>query len=665
MAALSIQVPYPVFYDRDGQPLDNGNIYIGVANLDPVTNPLQVYYDEALTITASQPLITSGGYVYRNGTPTQLYVNATDFSITVNDSKNLFVYNFPEATGIGSGASSVSFTGFKGQVGTVSDLADGDGSDWIGFTSAGTGAVARSAQDKMRDVFSVKDFGAIGDGVTDDSNAIEAAILAAYNAATLESGLRRGAAIYFPRGQYRIAQSSKLFSTIPSAVGGAASFHFFGEGANDSYSSNIGASVLVFDPPTSATTEYMINNNNKIAWSRFENLGFVSANGGTFWNGPTGAGIQSFEFRSCGFRLFTDIFNIGGGTNNSEWSFFQCKFNNFAGKAFYLNNEQAVNWRFYGCDAEVFSGILFEYNRGANVVWHSGSIIPTASTARIVKVAAAASGIGINNSPHLVFQSARFEMRDNAIMTEKLASGQKFFLTFSDCGMGGFNIPTSPSIPKVLYWRGAGVVRFLRCNNMTNYLWDYSTPGDQSEESSQLNVVMQDCDPTSNFLSGSTFVLSSAAGNAVRYPIFSVQRSGTQFEGVYRPNGNSFEKLSQKPNSVSFSSEGNQIALLGVGAGWPNIQTLNLPPALITKVYHSPGSTASFGGSTATITIKSAAGVTLFTTTYTMNSGALVPAETLISHKVDPANPFVTIEFSSSYVGGAPVPFIGSLFLTY
>jgi hypothetical protein len=42
MAALSVQVPYPVFYDRDGQPLDNGNIYIGIANLDPTTNPLQV-----------------------------------------------------------------------------------------------------------------------------------------------------------------------------------------------------------------------------------------------------------------------------------------------------------------------------------------------------------------------------------------------------------------------------------------------------------------------------------------------------------------------------------------------------------------------------------------------------------------------------------------------
>jgi hypothetical protein len=125
MAALSIQVPYPVFYDRDGQPLDNGNIYIGEANLDPVTNPLQVYYDEALTITASQPLKTSNGYVYRNGTPAQLYVDAANFSITVNDNKNLLVYNFPDGTGISPNASSIEydppFTGARTSGYTVAD----------------------------------------------------------------------------------------------------------------------------------------------------------------------------------------------------------------------------------------------------------------------------------------------------------------------------------------------------------------------------------------------------------------------------------------------------------------------------------------------------------------------------------------------------------------
>ena len=110
MAVLSVQVPYAVFYDRDGQPLDNGSIYIGAANVDPIANPIQVYYDEALTISASQPLKTSNGYVYRNGTPAQLYVNANNFSILVRDAKNTLVYSFPDGTGIGVDAGAIPYT---------------------------------------------------------------------------------------------------------------------------------------------------------------------------------------------------------------------------------------------------------------------------------------------------------------------------------------------------------------------------------------------------------------------------------------------------------------------------------------------------------------------------------------------------------------------------
>ncbi len=49
------------------------------------------------------------------------------------------------------------------------------------FLQAGTGAVTRTAQAKMRDTVSVKDFGAVGDGVTDDTAAFAAAFAAAKN----------------------------------------------------------------------------------------------------------------------------------------------------------------------------------------------------------------------------------------------------------------------------------------------------------------------------------------------------------------------------------------------------------------------------------------------------------------------------------------------------
>ena len=41
----------------------------------------------------------------------------------------------------------------------------------VQFTQSGTGAVPRTVESKLQDVVSVKDFGAVGDGVTDDTDA--------------------------------------------------------------------------------------------------------------------------------------------------------------------------------------------------------------------------------------------------------------------------------------------------------------------------------------------------------------------------------------------------------------------------------------------------------------------------------------------------------------
>lgn len=74
----------------------------------------------------------------------------------------------------------------------------------INFTQAGTGAVTRTAQAKMRDTVSVKDFGAVGDGVADDTAEIQAAL------ATVSAG----GGVYFPAGTYRVT----ALLTIPAGV---------------------------------------------------------------------------------------------------------------------------------------------------------------------------------------------------------------------------------------------------------------------------------------------------------------------------------------------------------------------------------------------------------------------------------------------------------------
>jgi parallel beta-helix repeat protein len=73
------------------------------------------------------------------------------------------------------------------------DLADLGG----GFIQAGTGAVQRTVKSKLQDVVSVKDFGAVGNGVTDDTEEIQAAI-DAVSAAPL------GGILHFPDGTYLV-----------------------------------------------------------------------------------------------------------------------------------------------------------------------------------------------------------------------------------------------------------------------------------------------------------------------------------------------------------------------------------------------------------------------------------------------------------------------------
>lgn len=61
------------------------------------------------------------------------------------------------------------------------------------YKSDATGGVVRSLHDKVGEFVSVKDFGAVGDGVTDDTSAIQAAI---------QSLGGVGGSIYFPIGEY-------------------------------------------------------------------------------------------------------------------------------------------------------------------------------------------------------------------------------------------------------------------------------------------------------------------------------------------------------------------------------------------------------------------------------------------------------------------------------
>lgn len=83
---LRITNPVPTYLDGQGGLLDNGQIYIGVANQDPKLNQIQVFWDQALTIPAVQPLRTLAGTIRNGATPAYAYVAQDDFSMMVADS---------------------------------------------------------------------------------------------------------------------------------------------------------------------------------------------------------------------------------------------------------------------------------------------------------------------------------------------------------------------------------------------------------------------------------------------------------------------------------------------------------------------------------------------------------------------------------------------------
>lgn len=87
MALRTSLVAQPHLYmgDTQGRPLDAGKVYFGEPNKDPELYPIDVFYDEALTIAAPQPIRTQGGFMNANGQMTEVYAAEIEYSVKVLD----------------------------------------------------------------------------------------------------------------------------------------------------------------------------------------------------------------------------------------------------------------------------------------------------------------------------------------------------------------------------------------------------------------------------------------------------------------------------------------------------------------------------------------------------------------------------------------------------
>ena len=101
--------------------------------------------------------------------------------------------------------------------GNSADLAAATGASLVGFQHAGTGAVATTVQAKLRESVSVKDFGAVGDGVANDTAAIQAA---------LNYAAANNLSLHFPAGTY-------VAAGLTYTATGAAHITISGEGSGN------------------------------------------------------------------------------------------------------------------------------------------------------------------------------------------------------------------------------------------------------------------------------------------------------------------------------------------------------------------------------------------------------------------------------------------------
>jgi hypothetical protein len=123
------------------------------------STPLATYSDEALTTPNANPVVADAA-----GRFPPIWLQPLNYKLVMTTSLDaLLVTRDP----INSETA-----------GFIADLAAAAGSSLIGFQQAGSGASIRTVQAKLRDAVSPEDFGAVGDGVTDDSSAFLAALAA-------------------------------------------------------------------------------------------------------------------------------------------------------------------------------------------------------------------------------------------------------------------------------------------------------------------------------------------------------------------------------------------------------------------------------------------------------------------------------------------------------
>lgn len=176
-------------------------------------------------------------------------------------------------------------------VSTAYQTGNQQSADLVNYEQYGVGVVARSVQDRLRDVISVKDYGATGDGVTDDLDAIQTAI-----------DENPGKTIYFPDGIYVVTDAIYVRDDGTRLVGnGFGRVLTYGPprteaGGSIIYQTTGGVDTVVFEPASDATR--------RIRAVGLSGIGIVYSEAAADVAETTGAGLRCRRIDSAHFDDF-------------------------------------------------------------------------------------------------------------------------------------------------------------------------------------------------------------------------------------------------------------------------------------------------------------------------------------------------------------------------
>ena len=186
------------FFDDNGTPLSGGLLYSYLAG----TTTAAATFTSSTGLSAhSNPIVLDAA----GRVPEEIWLTAdTLYKFVLEDANNVLIGSWDNIPGI-SNANTLA-----DDLANTSNIALGDA--LVGFKQTNAlgvlpGAVGKTLNNKLQDLVSVKDFGATGNGTTDDTAAIQAAInLACTN----------GGNVYLPSGTYKI--SAALVFSMNSGV---------------------------------------------------------------------------------------------------------------------------------------------------------------------------------------------------------------------------------------------------------------------------------------------------------------------------------------------------------------------------------------------------------------------------------------------------------------